>query len=683
MIKKNWLNILLAVVFVISYFRVPFIFFLQDELFTFGLFFRDGWKYIFHNISLSELIHFVPFSKGLTYMIFSIFGLNSFVFNLFGLLIHVLNGFLVYRLAKIVFKNNILPVISSIIFFSCSQASEIVMWPVASLNMLSLSFILLAILYYLKRAARGRQFKLKNGIIISLLFLASLFMVEYSIMFSIFFPLMVLSLYKNDKKSRANLLLPFVGAITIYLFLRFVPAFLFSQGEGLALGVPREPIFRKISDFIMFPFIYTSQLFLGQDLLLRLSKFLSSDTYVIESEVYKYLAQISGFAIIIGLLLFVYRKLLKVDLIKAKFFLLFLFSIFASSLPFVLVFNLSIGSSIIPSRYMCFGSVGYSLVLTYFVYIFQNKIKVTTYPFLIFVIILVVYGSYLNFDKSGKLYFEGKERLGILNQIKIDYPTLPERVVFYFLSDKSYYGLSDEERILPFQSGLGQTLLVWYGRSEKFPKEFFADRFLWDITSEGYKEIEGVGFGFFRDFEKMASILKDKNLPPVSIIAFRYNSVFNKLDDITKEVRGGYLGYLANIKEVRSNNYLVITEANKTDIYLATDGKRKTFWDSKIVYAYPQSLEIKLKRKTKIAQIQIDSYNNKDKNQVGYKVSLMDDSGNWHEVFYAKRYPPNIDGIVNLYFEPTKTSRVKIEQTGYHAFATWVVHELKIYEAVD
>ena len=85
----------------------------------------------------------------------------------------------------------------------------------------------------------------------------------------------------------------------------------------------------------------------------------------------------------------------------------------------------------------------------------------------------------------------------------------------------------------------------------------------------------------------------------------------------------------------------------------------------------------------KIAQITIDSYNNKDQNAVGYKVSISADRQKWKEVFYSRRYPPNDGGIVNLYFEPTNGKFIKVEQIGEHKFAPWVIHEIKAYEAVN
>ena len=80
--------------------------------------------------------------------------------------------------------------------------------------------------------------------------------------------------------------------------------------------------------------------------------------------------------------------------------------------------------------------------------------------------------------------------------------------------------------------------------------------------------------------------------------------------------------------------------------------------------------------------MRIDSYNNKNQDKVGYRVFLSDDGKDWQEVFYAKRYPPDEKGLVDLYFEPQASRYIEIRQVGFHRFAPWVVHELEVYEAI-
>jgi hypothetical protein len=102
---------------------------------------------------------------------------------------------------------------------------------------------------------------------------------------------------------------------------------------------------------------------------------------------------------------------------------------------------------------------------------------------------------------------------------------------------RSYYGLPSEEKMLPFQSGLGQTLLVWYHDQENYPNEFYQNRFLWEITDQGYQEVGDRGFGYFRDKDLLRQAIAQYNLVPESLVAFSWNSQTEELKDVTVLVR--------------------------------------------------------------------------------------------------------------------------------------------------
>lgn len=137
-----------------------------------------------------------------------------------------------------------------------------------------------------------------------------------------------------------------------------------------------------------------------------------------------------------------------------------------------------------------------------------------------------------------QLIADGQLRKSILNQIQTSYPVLPEKVVFYVESDKAYYGLPDEETILPFQSGFGQTLLVWYyHHGEKFPSCMFADGWLYPIEDQGYRYCQGRGFGYFRNVDDLDEAFQTNDLSPENLTAFEFHSEDESLNDITAFMR--------------------------------------------------------------------------------------------------------------------------------------------------
>jgi len=118
-----------------------------------------------------------------------------------------------------------------------------------------------------------------------------------------------------------------------------------------------------------------------------------------------------------------------------------------------------------------------------------------------------------------------------------DNPKLPKNAVFYTESDSVYYGLPDQEKILPFQSGFGQTLLVYYQQNEQYSYKFYKDFFLWEISEQGYRETDGRGFGYYHNFDLLKKDLKQYNIPTDSIIAYSWNSKASTLINITDEVK--------------------------------------------------------------------------------------------------------------------------------------------------
>ena len=215
---------------------------------------------------------------------------------------------------------------------------------------------------------------------------------------------------------------------------------------------------------------------------------------------------------------------------------IFVFFILFSAIPFIFVPGQ--GFSIVPSRYLYFGSAGFALLLTLIGNMVLNlkRKKITILVTASFFLISIL-GALENFNHSQELKMSGSIRKSILTSIKKFYPTLPQKVVFYTQSDSSYFGLPDNIKILPFQSGLGQTLLLWYFSGGSLPAKFFENNFLWNIDSQGYKEIGGIGFGYFRDFFELQSTVSQNKLTLDSIIAFSWNARENKLTDISSQIR--------------------------------------------------------------------------------------------------------------------------------------------------
>ena len=521
----KYLFFLLGLVFLICYSKVPFLFFQQDEILGFGQFMQKGWSVVFQGLGSSKIIHFVPVTMSLSYLIYHLWGANYIIYNTAGLFLHLINGLLLYKISLKTNNNKVAAFIAVALFLLSSQAGELVMWPVISLNTISLTFALLAWLSVLRS---------NNIWLICILFLLSVFSLEYSIGISLFLILLIYFSYKGKVKQKIFSLLPFLITLFAYLLLRLSP---------ILIGAFSKPFVNSVSSHFSYLWLillvpkYVGQLFFGQNILLSISawiqKFLGLEnmgTAFSETNIYPILLATLGMTIIF---IFVYY-LWKLKIKNLTFG--FLFIIF-SAIPFILVPN-GMNLSTISSRYMYFGMAGIAYLLSIIFMQLKNKRNKKTYwIFLFLVLISISIGAIQNIKRSENLYNIGILRQKILKQIMSNYPKLSEKTVFYMESNLSYFGLSDDVKILPFQSGLGQTLLVFYGQSDKLPVGFYPGRYLWEIDSQGYYEEDNRGFGYYRDLKLLNNDMKKHKLPKDSIIAFQWNGQLEKLIDITDRIR--------------------------------------------------------------------------------------------------------------------------------------------------
>ncbi len=209
-------------------------------------------------------------------------------------------------------------------------------------------------------------------------------------------------------------------------------------------------------------------------------------------------------------------------------------------MPFIVIPGPAGYFSLIDGRHLYFTNTLASILLAILlsgIYFWFPRRKIGLILFLVIVGAIIGFHSLEIRREINYQVGTGIIRRSILDAISKKHPTLPKRVVFYVDSDKSYYGLPEDEKIVPFQSGFGQTLLVWYNaRGENFPACFFKDQFLYVLLSEGYRECEGRGFGYFRKPETFKAAIRNNNLSVKNIIGLRYNSSTHELSDIANEV---------------------------------------------------------------------------------------------------------------------------------------------------
>ena len=524
---------ILFLVALVNFWRVPFLFWQQDEWVTFANLIQSGINITLHGLDIKST-HFSPISNFITYLCFKVFGFWPFGYLIIGLVLHLINGFLVYKIAQKLIPNFFYSLIAAVLFVGSSASYQLLMWPMISLNAISLTFTLLATLVLINFIIKKDRLWFW-GTIEAFLSAFSLFTIEYSGGLLLFIPITLLFYYKRLGFAKITKFL-----IPLFLFMIFFFWFRFYYTTPLNVAsAPSQTnqnlIIRKS---IRYPFYYLGQIYAPENIIVQISKIIAKTTNTNEN---LYILKVAlVFSVLILLLTFYTMK--KVNLEKysdsLKIILITFLFIVSSSLPFVLLSGNSGDFTIFPSRYLYFGSAGGALLLALLLY--YSKVGKVPYIFTALSILTVTFISLStnqNLQKSKDLYDKGEIRKSILETIQSKYPKLPKKTVFYFQSDTSYYGLPPQERILPFQGGLGQILLMWYSSKSNFPTKFYQNEYLWDITSENYMEVEDFGYGYFKSWDKLQHAIDEHNLPPQSVIAFSWNGETNTLSDITLQVR--------------------------------------------------------------------------------------------------------------------------------------------------
>lgn len=555
---KAALLILITCIFAIfAYWYLPSTFFQQDEWSTFGRFIfleatGSPWDIFLYPFLMGKG-HFIPFPFYQIFLELKLFGLSFAPFAYISILTHIANSLLLFYLAFLLTKNKIIAFFSSILFSVNSISAQSVIWLSASSNTQgALLFLLLSLIFILRYFKNGNR---KNYYIGLAFFLIGLFFKETILFFFILAPIVwVLFVNKKRGESLWNFLKPLILSGGIYFLIRVI---LFLIPSPVLFNSSNTVNFSVASDIIRFislPFRILSQALIPQSVLIQLSnqtilslfpQFVLTDgspnpfiaqTIMFDRVVYF----LSVLVILLGLGVYrLFRERKENALAKA---VLFSFSlIMLSSFPFAFIPGEAANFSIFEPRDLHVASIGASLFLALFIYclthlILRNKKYIIVLTFIIMFPLLLMHTK-LTRAEIYKILGMSRDRESILNTIIMRYPLLGQNTIFYLQSNKAYYGLPEEDKIPPFQSGFGQTLLVWYYfHDKKVPTCFFKNSWLYDLLSQGYRRCGKSSFGYYRNFQDLRSAQKKYNFSPNDVISFSWDDNSRKLSDVSDQV---------------------------------------------------------------------------------------------------------------------------------------------------
>lgn len=508
-------------------------FFLQDEWAIFGNYLywqKMGFSWTERLFNYGSVTHLIPFTTLFSYLQFTLFGLNFAPYAITSVFLHVVNALLVTKVALELRYGKAIGFLSGLFFLTNPTTGQAVTWiATASGTVVSVTFTLLTLIFFLR-----------NKLILSFVCLVlALGFKESSVFLFLFLPVLWILTPRNEKRNFRSSIGVLILLGILYVGVRLLFRFAGPQVPDIQ-SLSQPPFFVYAYRVVSHPFKAFSQSIFPQEIIIKISNEMMKlayptlvsgkvpDPYIAQSvgsDIVSYMLSI----LIIGII-FVVGKLRTLGLP-----LLF---VAMSVLPLIFIPGIAGYISLFDGRHLYMTSIGVSIVLASLtVSAFQKFFKMRWFT----VGIVGVYFGYSIWYIHTAIVRQAviaETRRTILKKITMWYPKLPEKVIVVTQSDKAFYGLPPEEYILPFQSGFGNTLLVWYDRhGEKFPACFFEHKFLYELTSQDYKECGGRGFGYFRSPDNLSVLLKKYNFTKDNVLSFSYTYQYNSILDTTKKLQ--------------------------------------------------------------------------------------------------------------------------------------------------
>ncbi len=522
-------------------------YFQQDEWIAFGNALARGNFSLLNLFSFSfapNVGHYVPFHHILFGLLFKLFGLSFTKWMILSICWHLVTTYVVGLLLFKLLKNNLGATLGMLLFGLSGAAHQATTWVVADINTHGSTFFgLLAILSFIVSLDSVK--KQKSLLALSMGFVVvSLLFKETTIGLFASIPAIYLLLNKKTNlgavftKSRMWIL----GGV-LYVLARVLMFMLPGARETASVVTATQSIGTIIYNLVTFPAKALSQSLIPFEVWLPIGKKIGrfpAKLMGIELNTSRYdlfvqsqLLEITFITIFIGAVMIAIYLHRKFENYYTRLALFAIYFVCANSVIFAFSPERSGVITFIDSRNLyltLFGSILFIFSLLELINRKRLKLIAT-----LTLLALIILNSIVLFSVIKSSVAVGQVRRSILERVDTVIPP-SDRVAIYIKSDSSYYGLPGEKQIVPFQSGFGQTLLVYLHDRYNFPPEFYADYFLWPIYSEGYINNEKSSFGFFNQYQSLSTLVKN-GFPLEKIYALQWYSRTETFVDITEETR--------------------------------------------------------------------------------------------------------------------------------------------------
>lgn len=518
-------------------------YFQQDEWNSFGLIQAYGIRYLTFDRPFWQLF-FVDrvAARLIMFLFFKIFEGSSLPFAFLAIFTHTINTILVGFLGFKLTKNKIISSLSSVFFFTSSIGNQAYSWfGTLAGSSTHVTFILISlILYFIFLEKR----KLIYFLLTIVSIWASFLFKEGGFFIFVLYPLIWI-LYSRQRDIKRFI----IENLPLFVYGLFMTIILTSS----ILSLPSDRAnyitsnssgaLRLLKNMIFYPFEGVGQAFLPSQPVFSLAQlttkaiFPSFKPQTWEFDLFYTTTMTEGISIILSvffilLSFFVFKRYLSKNIYLKLFFIFSFLLLFLSFLPYIVLDKFD---AYLDSRYYYAALIGSSFIFGTLSFAFIKNVKSSFGKNIVFGIIFLLILSHTFFLANDLLVQAkiGRERKNILSQILSLVPTLKQKNVFYITGNSAgYYGIPELK--VPFQSGLGEVLLVKYGIKNQVNPDMFAEgfkkqTFLFDTLAQGYREVNGQGFGYFYDKEKLEEFIKRGWFGQSDIISLFYDSDSKKI----------------------------------------------------------------------------------------------------------------------------------------------------------
>lgn len=503
------------------------LYFQQDEWHSFGLILGYREQYLLLDKPLWQAVLSDRIgARAIVYGLFSTFGVNAVPFGLLGGILHVLNAYLAVRLVYMFTQNRTASWFSGLFFLLNSVSHQAYSWfGTMAGSTPSVTCILFSLLFFKSYLDHRRiaDYAL-SFIFVSLSFLFK----ETGFFLLVIYPAVWVLHTKGGTvvsfmKENALWILYGIGMAVLLVY-----TVITIPGDRANYIAPeRSGYLSLISRSFVYPFESSAHVFLPAEVIYSTARIITRivrpdlQAETSEFDIFYQTTMVEWLSICMGGLLLAGIWISR----KNKTLVTGALLLYASFAPYIVLARFD---AYLDSRYYYTPLIGGTLLFGYCIHLFVKKRRAITYASASIIVLLHMF--YLS-TQLYEQYERSAERKYILSRIIELVPDLQERTVFYITGNTpGYYGI--EELKVPFQSGLGQVLMVLYGYHGNLSENFFQEEtfmqafgvgFLYDTLDQGYRDIDGRGFGYFYDENVLNEHLKSGKFSEENVVRLFYD----------------------------------------------------------------------------------------------------------------------------------------------------------------